>query len=94
MVHEILAAWAVGFRKAENMPFMTLIIPFCVSFRQDCVRPSDSRFLLGQEAADGGSADLKLTGDFGFAGFGGLMNHRRWAAEAFAFKSAGLKARV
>jgi hypothetical protein len=24
-------------------------------------------FLLGQEAADGGSADLKLAGDFGFA---------------------------
>src|SRR6266700_3769401 len=38
-----------------------------VSFRQGCVRPSDSRFLLCQEAADGGSADLKLAGDFGFA---------------------------
>ena len=41
--------------------------PNCVSFRQGCVRPPESRFLLGQEAADGGSADLKLAGDFGFA---------------------------
>ena len=40
---------------------------FIVSFRQGCVRPFDSKFLLGQEAADGGSADLKLAGDFGFA---------------------------
>src|SRR6266851_9070704 len=38
-----------------------------VSFRQGCVRPSDSRFLFGQEAADGGSADLKLARDLGFA---------------------------
>jgi hypothetical protein len=38
-----------------------------VSFRQACVRRPDSRFLLGQEAADGGSADFKLAGDLGFA---------------------------
>ena len=38
-----------------------------VSFRQGCVRRSDSRFLLGQEAADRGSADFKLACDLGFA---------------------------
>ena len=38
-----------------------------VSFRQACVRSPESRFLFGQEAADGGSADLKLACDLGFA---------------------------
>jgi hypothetical protein len=38
-----------------------------VSFRQGCVKGRESRFLWGQEAADGGSADLKPSGDFGFA---------------------------
>jgi hypothetical protein len=38
-----------------------------VSFWQGCVRWADSRFLLGQEAADGGSADPKFPGDLGFA---------------------------
>ena len=38
-----------------------------VSFRQGCVKPPESRFLLSEEAADGGSADLKLACDFGFA---------------------------
>jgi hypothetical protein len=37
-----------------------------VSFRRGCVRPPESRFLLGQEAADGGPADLKPPGDLGF----------------------------
>jgi hypothetical protein len=47
---------------------------------------------LGQEAADRGSADFKLAGDFGFAvallvqlsGFDGLLNYRWRATEAFA----------
>ena len=38
-----------------------------MSFRQGCVKPPESRFLLSEEAADGGSADLKLACDFGFA---------------------------
>ena len=38
-----------------------------VSFRQGCVRRADSSFFWGQEAADGGSADLELACDFGFA---------------------------
>src|SRR5579863_5542 len=41
--------------------------PNTVSFRQGCVKPPESRFLLSEEAADGGSADLKLACDFGFA---------------------------
>ena len=38
-----------------------------VSFRQGCVRPPESGFLLGQEAADGGPADFKFAGDLGCA---------------------------
>ena len=38
-----------------------------VSFRQGCVRPPESGFLLGQEAADRGSADRKPASDFRFA---------------------------
>ena len=57
-----------------------------------CVSPPESRFLLGQEAADGGSADFELAGDLGFAaallvqfsGFDGFVNHRWRAAELFA----------
>jgi hypothetical protein len=49
-------------------------------------------FLLGQEAADRGSADFKLAGDLGFAaallvqflGFDGFVNNRWRAAEALA----------
>lgn len=49
-------------------------------------------FLLGQEAADRGSADFKLAGDLGFADafavklpdFDAPVNHRWRAAEAFA----------
>jgi len=38
-----------------------------VSFRQSCVRPLESGFLLGQEAANAGSADPEPTCDLGFA---------------------------
>jgi hypothetical protein len=38
-----------------------------VSFRQACVSRSESGFLLGQEAADRGSAYISLAGDLGFA---------------------------
>jgi hypothetical protein len=38
-----------------------------VSFRQGCVRPLESGFFFGEEAADGGSTDLKAARDFGFA---------------------------
>jgi hypothetical protein len=40
---------------------------YFVSFRQGCVRPRESGFLLGQEAADGGSADPEPACDLGFA---------------------------
>jgi len=36
-----------------------------VSFRSGCIKPPESRFLLSKEAADGGSADLKLACDYG-----------------------------
>ena len=38
-----------------------------VSFRQGCVRPLESGFLFGEEAADGGSADVERACDLGFA---------------------------
>jgi hypothetical protein len=37
-----------------------------ITLLQVCVSPSESGFLLGQEAADGGSAFIKLAGDLGF----------------------------
>ena len=43
-----------------------------VSFRQGCVRLPESGFLLGQEAADRGSADLKSAGDLRFADAGAM----------------------
>ncbi len=39
---------------------------FSVSFRQGCLKRPESGFLLGQEAADGGSADLKPASDLRF----------------------------
>ena len=70
----------------------TVIDGKVVSFRQGCVRRTESGFLLSQEATDGGSADLKPACDLGFAdslpvqpsGVDGFVNHRRRAAEAFA----------
>jgi hypothetical protein len=66
--------------------------PANVSFRQAWVSPSESRFLLDQDATDRGSADFELAGDLRFAaallvqpsGFEGFVNHRWRAAEAFA----------
>jgi hypothetical protein len=40
---------------------------YIVSFRQGCVRRTESGFLLGQEASDRGSADLKPASDLRFA---------------------------
>ena len=41
--------------------------PKSVSFRRGCVGPQNLQFLSGQDAADGRSADIQLSGDLGFA---------------------------
>jgi hypothetical protein len=86
-----------GLRRSEAAG---LTLTHLVCFRQACVRPLESRFLLGQDAADGGSGDLELACDLRFAdsltveraGFHGFVNRRRWTAETFALLACVIQA--